>query len=413
MGFSTHYTCALILAITICYASSAKLNMNHICDLVNDGLMISSAASCDTYYACRGGKATRQICAPGYFFDKEIQMCAPQDQVQCLAANAPACSGYSLGEWAPVMGSCTDFYYCSTNGPLRSNCPDGEYFNPTIQQCVYASSYNCMQSAAPAPPSSGESTDSLGDEVVEDVDLTVPVNMCIFIQSGIFFASADACTSWNKCENGVMIDGICPNGLEYNVITMSCAYPSSVTCSQVTNDPNLIPAATCTTKNAIKAGPTCDTYMVCDGSTYQLTQCPSGEYFDTVSQTCVDRLDARNNCDRCEGTTKAFVNMYSASNCTGYLYCVNGAEASSGYCTDGSYFDEAEGACVRGESEPLYGCCNPKYFNNSSSDSSNTTEADDETTDGVTSDADSDSNVTTDSDDGATTESGSGATTDA
>ncbi|XP_013117386.2 peritrophin-48 [Stomoxys calcitrans] len=361
MGSYTHYACTLIVALAVSLrGTSGQLNMNHVCALVNNGLMIGSMEYCDTYYVCQNGKATHQQCASGYYFNKESQVCQPQDQVQCLAANAAPCSGFAVGQWAPVAGSCTDFYYCSLNGPERSTCPYGEYFNPTTQSCVYADQYNCMQAAPPSEPDT-TGTNSAEDSTEESISVSLPINLCILIQAGIYFGSPSSCSGWNKCNNGVMISGICPNGLEYNVLTMSCDYASSVTCSQVTNDPYLTPN-NCSTVNAMKAGPTCDSYMVCDGTSYQINHCPSGEYYDMVSQTCVDRLEARNNCDRCEGTTKTFVNMYSAYNCSGYLYCVNGVEVSSGYCTNGTYFNEEEGACVTGVSEPMFGCCNPQYY---------------------------------------------------
>lgn len=97
--------------------------------------------------------------------------------------------------------------------------------------------------------------------------------------------------------------------------------------------------------------------------------------------------------------------MYSSRNCTGYLYCLNGVEASTGYCPTGSYFDERSGACMEGASDPLLGCCNPEYYDATGS----TTEADSDSTTEASGAATSDDSETTeetvtDSNDDATTE---------
>ncbi|XP_061402717.1 peritrophin-48-like [Musca vetustissima] len=378
MGTHILTTLALVASLALAtHGFSNKFNMNHLCALVNDGLMISSLDACDAYYECQGGKAARRICPTNSIFSKEHQSCMPQDQVQCAISSSVPCSGYTVGSWAPVAGSCTDFYYCSQTGPMRASCPYGEYFNPVKQACVYPGEYPCSGSSTgmgvdtdiSIEDGSGEAAD--GSSI--SITITLPLNLCNFIPNGIFFGSPSACSGWNKCVDNVLQSGICANGMEYNVLTMMCEYPQVVTCSQVTNDPFLVPN-TCSTKNTKKAGFSCDTYMVCDGSYYQIAQCPTGEFYDTVSQQCVDRAEARNNCDRCEGSTSSFVNMYSANNCTGYLYCVNGVEVASGYCANGSYFDERVGACVMGASDPMLGCCNPQYY---SSGSDSTTTAND------------------------------------
>lgn len=152
---------------------------------------------------------------------------------------------------------------------------------------------------------------------------------------------------------------------------------------QVTNDPQLAGSTppvieTCSVVNANKSATACNQYYLCNGQSYVLTNCPNNLFYDTVSQTCVDRSNARNNCDRCVGAQENFVNQYSASNCTGYLVCQNGVEVNSGVCPSGSYFNEVYGACMETSAEPLLGCCNPEYYDGS--ETSSTDAADGETT---------------------------------
>lgn len=199
--------------------------MNHICALVNDGLMIASNTACDAYYYCSGGQATLQNCNPGNYFSKEYQNCLPQDQVNCFVASQTPCLNAPVGTWAPVANSCSGFYYCGANGPQLSSCSNGQNFNPITQSCVYASSYPC---SVAGEDGNGQSDTASGEESV-----TVTVNLCNFIRNGVYFGNSANCDGWNKCVNNALISGVCPAGYLYNPEKMECDLPSYVTCSQV------------------------------------------------------------------------------------------------------------------------------------------------------------------------------------
>lgn len=228
----------MTLALACLHTTSAKLNMNHICALVNDGIRIASFDACEAYYVCQNGIATRQDCPPNNYFDKESQSCLPQKQVKCLAPSNVPCSGYNYGSWAPVSGSCTDFYYCSLNGPERSSCPFGEYFNPQLEACVYPTQYPCSVESSETG-STNVAGDSLvnssesSEEISDSTTITLPLNLCNFFSNSMFFGSPSNCNGWNKCNDNIMQSGICPNGLMYNVLTMTCDYAAQVSCRQV------------------------------------------------------------------------------------------------------------------------------------------------------------------------------------
>lgn len=356
VGASVKISVALML--TLCCATSASaLNMSNICLLVGDGYSIASDTSCSNYYTCSGGMATPQSCGSSLYFSKDQQTCVSPSQVNCLLDDSAPCVNNQIGTWAPMANSCSGFYYCGANGPLAGSCPDGENFDAVSQICQYASVLGCSSTSGGS--GSGDSADGDG---------TVSINLCSFIQNGVYFGSTSACSGWNTCTNNIMTSGVCGNALVFNVHLRMCDYVSDWGCSQVTHDPNLVGsgggAATtggsCQQQGLMKVSAQCDSFYLCDGATYQLNQCPTGLYYDTISQTCVTRTMAHNNCDRCEGTTMSFVNAYSTVNCKSYLYCQNGVEVSTGTCQTG-YFDEVAGACLTGTNvtEPLYACCNP------------------------------------------------------
>ncbi|XP_037939228.1 peritrophin-48-like [Teleopsis dalmanni] len=341
---SLSFACLLALVLG-CIASSP--NMNHICALLPDQTKIASASACDSYYLCTGGVALLQTCSASQSFNKDTQQCVPASQVNCFNGSVGnPCDGRAVGTWAPVSESCSDFYYCSAKGPERSACPLGYHFNGVAQKCVFANQYPCSTTSASTADAPG----------------VVTVNLCNYIQNGIYFGSPASCTNWNKCVNNVMTSGTCPTGYDYNVKISKCDYPTEVVCSQVTHDPLLTGAIAsggpCTRRGVRKSAVACAGYYQCDGTNYQYYLCTKGQFYDTISQSCVSRQSARNDCDRCSGSKSQFVNQYSTSGCSGYLVCKDGVEQSTGNCSKGMFFNEVTGACVN--QNPAFGCCDPK-----------------------------------------------------
>lgn len=351
VGSFTQFSVAFLLALCCATSVSAQLNMNNICLLVGDGYQIASENSCTDYYSCSGGVATQQSCGSSLYFSKDQQACVPSSQVNCLAAGSAPCEGRQLGTWAPMANSCSGYYYCGANGPQAGFCPGGENFDSVSQSCQYSDVYGCSVNGG-----SGDSADG---------GATVTVNLCSFIQNGVYFGSASNCAGWNTCNNNIMTSGACSNNLVYNVHLRTCDYASDWGCSQVTYDPNLVGSTStnggsCTSNDTNKAATPCDSYYACNNITMQwiLNKCSMGYFYDVPTQTCVPRMMAHNDCDRCIDSTQNFVNAYSTLNCSSYLYCVNGIRAGSGVCLNG-YFNEEDGACVTGDGDPGFGCCNP------------------------------------------------------
>ncbi|SPP84708.1 peritrophin-48 [Drosophila guanche] len=338
----------LLLLLCACTApAAANLNMSALCLTVPDGMFVSSQMDCSSYYHCQGATASLMSCSNGQYFNKDTQTCVASSQSTCASKSHP-CLGKTVGSFQPDSSSCGGYWYCGDSGAIYGSCPTGENFNPTTMACVYAYQYACSQSVVDS--SSGASP-----------GVEVALNLCSLIENGFYFGSASDCSGWNYCQDNVLHSGTCQNGLVFNVNGKSCGYRSPSSCAQVTNDPSLTGAVaptTCTTSGTMKNATACNQYYLCTGSSYTLMTCGSGLYFDTVSQTCVARMQARNDCDRCLGSTKSFVNAYSSSGCNQYLYCVNGAQKAVETCPDNYYFNEDAGSCVY-ETEPAFKCCNP------------------------------------------------------
>ncbi|XP_067643288.1 peritrophin-48 [Eurosta solidaginis] len=335
------FALALIL-LGSCADAALDVNMNHICLLLTNSALIASGDSCTSYYSCYNGVATLQYCSGGTYFDKNSQACVSQAPAYCSTPNSDPCVGHNVGTFVAVPGSCAGFYYCSTTGAQRSNCPNNLVFNPTKQACDFSSIYLC-----------DESTNT------NVVDKTV-VNLCSFVQNHVYIGNAFSCSAWQICNNdNSFTTGTCGNGLVFDTKQVLCNYPTAVECSQVTYDPSLdVTAAasggTCTTNGAIKKATACNQYYLCNGMTWVLKNCIGNLFFDTKTLQCVNRLNAYNDCDRCVSTTDSFVNSFG-TNCTGYSFCSHGVQQSPGTCPTGMFFNEVLEGCT--DDNPEFAFC--------------------------------------------------------
>ncbi|XP_022221042.2 peritrophin-48 [Drosophila obscura] len=334
---------ALLLLLCGCTApAAANLNMSALCLMVPDGMSVSSQTDCSSYYQCEGATATLMSCSSGQSFDKDAQMCVSSSQSTCASKTQP-CLGKAVGTFQADSRSCAGYWYCSASGPIYGSCPTGENFNPTSMACVYAYQYACSLST------------------VDNGSVEVALSLCSLIENGFYFGSASSCSGWNYCQDNVLHSGTCPNSLVFNVNSRNCGYRTSTSCAQVTNDPTItgsIAPTTCNSTGATTNATACNQYYLCSGTTNTLMTCATGLYYDTVSKNCVSRMLALNDCDRCLGSTKTFVNAYSNSTCSQYLYCVNGVQKAVQTCPDNYYFNEDDGSCVY-ETEPQFPFCNP------------------------------------------------------
>ncbi|EDW99711.1 peritrophin-48 [Drosophila yakuba] len=346
---------AVALVIAFAAPATADVNVTALCLLVRNGNYVASQLDCSTYYQCQGSSFTAMSCPQGYYFDKNAQQCTGSVPSTCTS-NTDPCQGKAVGSFAASSTSCGGYYYCGASGAVRGSCPAGENFNPTTMACVYRNNYPCTES-------SGSSS-----------TVSVALKLCNLVENGVYFGSPSDCSGWNFCKDNVLHSGSCETGLVFNVQASNCGYKTASSCAQVTNDPSLTGVSaptTCSSDGSMIAATACNQYYMCSAGNYQLMTCPSGYYYDTISKACVTRMQARNNCDRCVGTTATFVNAYSTTNCSDYLYCVNGVQKAVESCPVNYYFNENSGGCVSGV-EPTFLCCNPTKSDGNTTTSSGT-----------------------------------------
>ena len=334
-----------LLIATVLHTASAAYNITAQCLLVKSGTKLPSTESCANYYVCQNQGYTENICDNGYSFDKDRQSCQPAANVDCFYGLANPCLNKNVS-FVPQVGTCGGWIYCSNNAEAgRGNCPSGTVFKSG--DCVY------------------------GDCINEADKPDTSMNICDVMPINTFFGNSVDCSQYQVCtqDQAVPVINSCTNGLMYDVQINLCNYKSNTDCSRVTNQETPIDNEPCPEEGATKPSEIkCSEYYSCIDNKWKVQSC-KGLFWDTRSNKCVGRQAATSakNCDRCEGTSKQFVNAVDPK-CLAYTVCANGKKINAGNC-DSGYFDESAQACIETDAVPtayanLNGACASAPLNN-------------------------------------------------
>ncbi|GJQ76556.1 hypothetical protein Trydic_g2254, partial [Trypoxylus dichotomus] len=148
------------------------------------------------------------------------------------------CPVEDVGElvYLPDQSDCTQFFKCDNGVPVLFTCPDGLYFNPTINICDFPQDSGCDTSNVPVetnPPD--EQTEPAAEEPTEGPDVPdydVPIGDCPSVESenATLLAHAYDCGRYFECAFGVPVLMYCPEGLHYNIELCVCDYPQGANC---------------------------------------------------------------------------------------------------------------------------------------------------------------------------------------
>ncbi|XP_017856671.1 PREDICTED: peritrophin-48-like, partial [Drosophila arizonae] len=334
-----------LLACILCLAVGSSLgvilegnyNVTSVCTLVKAGTQLGSIESCDYYYVCTPNGPVQTYCQAGYAYDYKAQTCSPSSQVQCYYGVQEPCSGITEG-WVPVENTCNQWIYCK-NGVAGGRGSCGELtFSAQLQRCT-AEKCNIL---------------SEGDGVTLN-------NICQVVPPNIYFGDPYNCTKYQFCyPDGSYASGYCTTSA-FIVSSQRCGYDTNGACDRIQQGGL---SESCDTVGATRGDPNvCGSYQVCNGKTYELKNCPSGQYFNVATSTCLSRQSAvpEPGCNRCQYATTPFVNAISNDNCNTYYHCNNGANGNVTSCPADYFFNELEQGCVQytGNSLQNYGSVYP------------------------------------------------------
>ncbi|XP_002030206.2 chitin-binding domain protein cbd-1 [Drosophila sechellia] len=351
-----HYGVALCLIISLFVGSSSA-----VC--CSEGDTKVDADDCTKYLICCHGEFVSKSCASGSYWNSEIEICVVDDG-QC---RPPTCVD---GEITPNPDDCAGYLECVNGNEVILTCPDGDYFNSTLNQCVEDTCGVCISCTegskkadlndcskfqicvngkyVPQSCAAGYYWNVLNKECeVDDGQCNGNGTTCT---DGELKVDPTNCAGYLACSNGNWVSKQCADGAYFNVTLESCVPDDEGICVKC-NEGSTKPLADCTM------------YEICSGGKYVTKSCDTGYYWNHQSEVCdVDNGQCNGNGTTCtDGELKV-----DPTNCAAYLACSNGNWVSK-QCADGAYFNvtlescvpDDEGICVNcneGSTKPLPDC---------------------------------------------------------
>ncbi|KAH8419255.1 hypothetical protein KR222_000344, partial [Zaprionus bogoriensis] len=307
-------------------------NVTQVCTLVPTTTKLGSISSCTDYYTCTSSGPVKSSCASGYYYNYQTQQCAPQSQVNCFYGLDNPCAGQTTACWVPNEANCNAWYYCE-NETIGGHgyCPSGQWFNGAKGGCDYGSCTN------------------------SDSSSTGPVltSVCQVVPPGIYFGTATNCSAWQLCTttSSTPTTGNCATSVSnaFIVQTGSCGYKTEAgACDRIVSE-SPATGESCDGTEATKGDSSvCGTYYTCVNKVWVTQTCSSGQYYSTATEKCADRSVAvtTEGCNRCQDFNKMFANAAMPSNCSAYYYCNDYKQGTLSYCKYPAYFDENEQVCL-------------------------------------------------------------------
>ncbi|XP_039230887.1 proprotein convertase subtilisin/kexin type 5 isoform X2 [Drosophila yakuba] len=351
-----HYGVALCLILSLFVGSSSA-------ECCTDGETKVDPDDCTKYLACCHGEFVSKSCASGSYWNSDLEVCAV-DEGQC---NPPGCVE---GEIAPNPDNCAGYLECVNGNVVIQTCPDGDYFNSTLDKCVEDTCgvcIGCTEGTKKADPSdcskfqicvdgkyvsqscaSGYYWNSVNNECeVDNGQCNGGGSSCT---DGDLKVDATNCAGYLACSNGNWVSKQCADGAYFNATLKTCVEDVDGVCVNCT-------------EGSTKPLDDCTKYEICSGGQYVTKSCNSGYYWNNQTEACeVDNGQCNGGGSSCtDGDLKV-----DATNCAGYLACSNGNWVSK-QCADGAYFnatlktcvEDVDGVCVNcteGSTKPLDDC---------------------------------------------------------
>ncbi|XP_005181186.1 peritrophin-44 [Musca domestica] len=318
--------------------------VEELCSLL-PGATILRPNTCTNWVRCPATPESDEYeegsCVNGLYFNKDMGSCVYKDEMECpYENNTPVkverCNAKNEGSFLADEENCSGYVYCKAGEEIKANCPTHMVFDPKKTECVYASQYTC-----PEPKKDKKAKQN-------------PI--CLSLPNDVYFADKQDCTKYSHCLNGSLSTQACNDEQAWDYLKGLCVPVSEVVCMPSAKKPEP-EVRVCSHNGTVVVGPvsdgaTCSGYYFCkktaDGSRDRKPEhfsCTNGQFFDTDTLSCRDRLNVKCTYDRCEATENKYVNV--AGNCKAYAMCADGKTAETGFCPSDYFFDERSQGCTR------------------------------------------------------------------
>lgn len=341
----------LVLVINPSGAQADEFNPDALCPLIENGTRIKDPRYCDVYIICMNDTSVSGSCGD-QFYDRNTGTCVDPATITCLSSDPCAKKGNGQGFVADPY-SCNGYYYCSNGVGTRGTCSDGMNYNPDTNNCVR--NYPCEITMLP-----------------EDYCNIVPEG--VFIKVPGSCSAYETC--WHSqllngtCPSGFDFDafrGGCdyPQNVQCDDYKEPDPAPEDVKCT--VDGVFISDGLTCDGYYYCEENGDGQFDMI-HGT------CPVDRFFDpTDGGQCLPRTSIVCEYNRCVTLGQDFIQLANidGDGCTGFSICQYGKEIARGQCPSGLYFDEMSQLCV--SQMVTYAACSNSTTTASTSGQSDTT----------------------------------------
>ncbi|XP_043285620.1 uncharacterized protein [Venturia canescens] len=248
---------------------ASKPSCGRDCGDINDGWLTPHECSCDKYYQCSDGDLIRRQCSQGLHFNPKTYSCDYPSSAGCeipspsptttkptTSAIPSECPPGNSGHVVqiPHPTNCSLFYKCDNGEKQLSQCPDGLYFNPTIQMCDWPDVAGCTAetsgptestsapSAGPTSPMTSTGAPSTATASASTPEVSPSTSVAPTEcpagdpEPPVSWPHPQNCSLYYTCKNGEKVVQSCPSGLEFNPSKGKCDWPDIAGCVPLTTE---------------------------------------------------------------------------------------------------------------------------------------------------------------------------------
>lgn len=170
-------------------------------------------------------------------------------------------------------------------------------------------------------------------------------------KNAVWAADPTNCHGFFYCIDGIPYAGHCYEGMHFDESTQMCVTTTTSSCVDVSSICELVPD-----KTKFRDETDCSAYYECSSKKLSRKSC-SKTYFDVEAQACVDKTKVQCTAhpipaNICIESKKPFVGLKAdQATCRGFFNCLNlgtveDLEPRWGQCPEGTFFSQADQACI-------------------------------------------------------------------
>lgn len=249
-----------------------------------DGQLRLDPKNCAGFLKCVDGELKEEMCPSGFFYNSTSSKCMVDIRATCVTNIKYCIEG--VREEDP--NNCAGYRQCIRGLVQNLNCPIGQYFNVAERDClmdvhkVCARTEEVYKSDEVQHNDTGPPMTKPDESCIRDINgvCVDPLGKC---REGQHKLDPNNCAGYLKCQNGELIEELCPNGFYYDFLMKICLVDRRGIC--VTN------IQVCD-EGALEEDPhDCAGYRQCIDGQVENLKCPFGTYFNVPLRDCLIDVD--------------------------------------------------------------------------------------------------------------------------